>query len=108
VKGHEVQIIDNGVYQLAMIPVRGWDAMKTIDTKGVHPISKESAVINVWDNFTPGSKQPVIYATLMLWKKSGEKWSNDELAPVKSIKPISDNEVIVSLNNGNQKIVKFN
>jgi hypothetical protein len=106
VKGFEVQIIDNGVYQLAMIPVKGWGAMKTIFTQDVHPVSEKSAVINVSDNFSPGGKQPIIYATLMLWKKSGEQWTNEELVPLKGIE-YSGKEVSITFKKGEKKIVTF-
>jgi hypothetical protein len=85
VKGHAVQIIDNGVYQLAMVNLSGWDSMQTIHTSGVHPESKESEVINVRDHFVP-SQEPVLYATLLLWKRSGEEWREEELFPIKRLK----------------------
>lgn len=108
VQGHEVQIIDNGEYQLAMVPISGWDDMETFDTKGVHPESEESAVINVSDRFIPDTSKPVIYATLLLWKKSGEKWTAKELVPVKKIKTSNtDGSVIVSFRNGVTKTVKY-
>jgi hypothetical protein len=108
VKGYNVQIIDNGVYQLAMVSLSGWDGMRTIETKGVHPVSSVSSVINVEDSFVPGRKKTVIYASLMLWKKAGEKWTDDELVPIKSIKPASnENSILVSFINGGNKTIKF-
>jgi hypothetical protein len=108
VKGYNVQIINNGVYQLAMITLSGWDKMQTINTKGVNPVSNESAVINVSDKFSPSPSQPEIYATLMLWKKAGEKWADDELVPLKNIK-YSDkrDRVTISFLNGDSKSVTF-
>jgi hypothetical protein len=108
VKGYEVQIIDNGVYQLAMIPVNGWDAMETVATTGLNPASKLSSVINTVDKFTPGKKDREFYATLMLWKKSGEAWTKDELMPIKSLKYLSgDTTVTITWKNGNKKLVRF-
>jgi hypothetical protein len=108
VKGYEVQIINNGIYQLAMIPLSGWGRMETITTKGLNPVSNESAVINVENVFSPIQKQPVIYAALMLWKKAGERWTDDELIPVKKIEPsLKDNSVMISFMNGTKKTVKF-
>jgi rhamnogalacturonyl hydrolase YesR len=81
----EVQIIDNGEYQLALVPIKGWDAITTITSKGLHPTDKESTVINVSDSYNPATKDNV-YVTALLWKKSGEKFSNDELQVVKKVK----------------------
>ncbi|MEI6948125.1 DUF2264 domain-containing protein [Paraflavisolibacter sp. H34] len=107
VNGIEAQIIDNGVYQLALVPLEGWKGIETFSTKGVHPASAESAVINVKDSFAPGM-QPTTYVTLMLWKKSGERWSDKDLAPVKKISYSADgNTVTLSLRNGTGKTVTF-
>jgi hypothetical protein len=105
VKGYEVQIIDNGLYQLAMVHLKGWDKMETIDTKGVHPESNESTVINARDEFTPA--KDTMYISLMLWKKSGEKWKDDELVPVKKLDLTTANTVSVLFVKGDKKTVKF-
>lgn len=107
VKGHDVQIIDNGVYQLAMVPLLGWENMTTLSTRGLHPVSDESAVINLSHKLAGSKEQPAIYATLMLWKKSGEKWTDEELLPVKGIsRSQKDNSIVVTFNDGGQKILK--
>mgnify|MGYP003575708861 CR=1 FL=1 len=109
VKGINVQIIDNGEYQLAMIPLSGWDDMQTLDTKGLNPVDDNSIIINVSDSFVPQNAGQQLYATLMLWKKSGESWSDDELAPVKKLKYSSkDNSINISLKNGGSKKINFN
>jgi len=106
VKGHDVQIIDNGVYQLAMVPLLGWKNMTTLNTRGLHPVSDESAVINLSHKLDENKRQPV-YATLMLWKKSGEKWTNEELVPVKRIsRSKKDNSIVVLFTNGGRKILE--
>ena len=108
VVGQEVQIINNGVYQLAMIPLSGWEAMETLPTTGLHPASTESAVINVKDNFLPQQAKPKLYATLMLWKKADETWTDEELVPVKRIKrSAKDISITVSFRDGDEKIVRF-
>ena len=109
VRGHEVQIISNGIYQLAMVPLKGWEKMETVHTTGLHPESDKSAVINVESNFKPDQKNGNVYATLMLWKKAGEKWTDNELVPVKNIKQSKkDKSVIVSFRNGEkEKVVRF-
>lgn len=104
--GHEVMIISNGVYQLAMIPLKGWERIRAVDTEGVHPQSRHSAVINVSDTYKTGQKGK-LYATLMLWKKAGERWREEELVPVKSIEVTSENEVRVVMKGGSKKVVSF-
>jgi hypothetical protein len=108
VKGYNVQIIDNGVYQLAMVMLTGWSKMETVTTKGVHPVSNESAVINASTTYYPNKQQSSIYTTLMLWKKSGEKWTDNELVPVKNLKYSSEKDTVtVSFSNGDIKTIKF-
>ncbi|WP_207427960.1 DUF2264 domain-containing protein [Pedobacter sp. SYSU D00535] len=106
VQGREVQIIDNGEYQLALVPVAGWDKTETVLTEGLHPETKRSAVINVSDSFRP--EQEPLYATLMLWKKSGEQWKDAELNPLKALKVAKDgSSVSISFKNGEEKLVKY-
>src|SRR5205085_2761038 len=105
VNGYNVHIIDNGVYQLAMIPLLGWNGMEVVHAKGLNPVSENSAVINVTATFT-NKIQSSIYATLMLWKKSGEKWKDEELVPVKKLSYSNkNNTVTVLFNNGERKEV---
>ena len=108
VKGYDVRIIDNGVYQLAMIPMMGWDSMEAINTRGVHPESDQSMVINVTDKFSPAKQKESLYVTLMLWKKTGEKWTDKELVPVEKINATGNGKSItVSFYNGDKKTVRF-
>jgi len=108
IKNREVTIIDNGKYQLAMILLLGWDKSEVVHAKGLHPEANESSVINVSNNYVPQKEQSTVYATLMLWKKSGEKWSDKELLAVKKIDFSSkENTVNVSLANGEKKMVKY-
>jgi hypothetical protein len=89
VKGKNVTIIDNGIYQLALVSLKGWTEMLSVDTKHVHPEAENSVVINVRDRYSTRD-QSKLYVTLMLWKKSGEAWSDDELMPLKKIKYAKD------------------
>ncbi len=107
VKGKEVTIIDNGKYQLAMIPLSGWDTTEVVAAKGLHPESETSKVIDVAATFNPDNKESNVYATVMLWKKSGEKWSKKELSPVKSLEQ-KEGVVVIQLNNGTAKQIDFN
>ncbi|TDO99103.1 DUF2264 domain-containing protein [Flavobacterium sp. 245] len=104
IEGHEVTIIDNGKYQLAVVALLGWNKSEIINAKGLHPESNESTVINVVANSEPNKSN--IFSVLMLWKKSGEKWKNKELIPLK----IQEKNGIVSLefNNGIKKLINFN
>lgn len=107
-KGYDVEIIDNGEYQLAMVSLKGWKSIQTKDTKAVHPQSKESVVINVEDEFIPTSNAKKIYATLMLWKRSGEGWTEQELLPVESMNADSNNKAItIQFMDGSRKLVRF-
>ena len=108
IKGYQVTIIDNGKYQLAMIPLLGWDKTEVVKAKGLNPVANESAVINLSYNFVPQKDIPEIFATLMLWKKSGEKWRDEELLPVKKINySKTTNTLSVIMKNGHKMSVNF-
>lgn len=107
-KGQEIQIIDNGEYQLAMVPLKGWTGMQTIATKNVHPQSTDSKVINVSATCGPAGSRPVIYATLMLWKRSGERFTEKELQPVRSLKVSADGSAVdILFRDGGSKRVQY-
>ena len=108
VKGYEVTIIDNGAYQLAMIPILGWEDTEVVSATGLHPESNNSKVLNVVVDEHKEIKDSKIYATLMLWKKSGEKWKSKELVPIKSIiSTTKENRVTIKYRNGESKQVQF-
>lgn len=78
-KGQEAMILDNGEYQLAMVRLLGWEGMENRSCHGLHPVAEESAVLNCFAREgKPGAQW---YVSLQLWKKSGEKWTNEELFP---------------------------
>jgi len=108
VKGHEVRIVSNGVYQLAMVSVSGWKKMETVHSNGLHPESLNSEVLNVSDTYFPGKNHQKIYCTLMLWKKAGESWTNDELVPIQKIS-ISEKEnlIRVTFADKTKKVIPF-
>jgi hypothetical protein len=57
----------------------------------------------------PQNEKSNIYATLMLWKKSGETWTKKELLPIKSIKELSaTNSVTIYMQNGEKKEISYN
>lgn len=78
-KGLKATIIDNGQYQLAMVPLLGWQYLEDIACEGLHPAAAESTVLSSYLNASPLSQPWLV--TLQLWKKSGEHWSNEELFP---------------------------
>jgi hypothetical protein len=107
VRGYQVEIINNGVYQLAMIPLAGWDSIETVYTSGLHPASRQSAVINVTDEFG-SSPQPAVYAALMLWKQADEDWTDDELLPVTDIeRSENDGSIVLVFKDGARKSLRF-
>ncbi|MGE8243993.1 MAG: hypothetical protein ACN6PD_15035, partial [Sphingobacterium sp.] len=64
---------------LAMVGLMGWEGIEKVSCHGLHPVTDESAVLNC---FVRGAKpRAQWYVTLQLWKKSGEKWTNEELFP---------------------------
>ena len=109
VTGHSVQLIDNGTYQLALITLSGWDQLETLDTQGLNPVKPASAVLNVAATMQPTPTKPTVYATLMLWKKSGEAWKNEELLPVQKITYAEPNHSpVLHFADGRTKQLTFN
>jgi len=107
VNGYDIRIISNGEYQLAMLPLSGWDGVEIRCRNGLHPQSEKSAVLNAFDASVPSKDR--LYVTLLLWKKAGESWNEAELNPVKKITyKKKDNMVTVLFRNGITKRVCFN
>ncbi len=106
VKGYDVAIIDNGIYQLALVSLKGWSKTTIQQTKGVHPESEESKVINTAAILNGDAATPQSYITLMLWKRSGEKWTVAELLPVKKITE-HENGISVKLSTGNKINISY-
>ncbi|WP_197076911.1 DUF2264 domain-containing protein [Hymenobacter terrenus] len=108
VKGYTVHLLDNGTYQLALVPLRGWESVQVYDTKGLHPASAESAVINASGTLAAPSARPALYATLLLWKKSGTTWTDAELLPVTKLAyPGPTTSVQVQFADGSKRSVDF-
>ncbi|QBN17501.1 DUF2264 domain-containing protein [Flavobacterium nackdongense] len=105
IKGHIATIIDNGKYQLAMIPLLGWDSSEVISSTGLHPESNSSKGINVADLSSITTNESNVYATLMLWKQSGKRFANKELIPIGKIKP-SGKAVEVEID-GETKVIEW-
>ncbi len=109
VKGFQVRIIDNGVYQLALVDLSHWGKMETLTTKDLNPVSTISKLLEITDTPLPSASNPKLCATLMLWKKSGVKWTDSELMPVQKINYQPPTKIVeVRFSKGIQKTVKFN
>lgn len=106
VKDYEVTIIDNGEYQLALVPVLGWNATEVMSSEGLHPQSNKSTVINAVGKYTSDNN---VFITLMLWKKSGEKWCNKELLPIRSYGLNKEESTVeVKFKSGEEKNIIWN
>ena len=107
IEGYKATIIDNGKYQLAMVPLLGWETTEVLQAQGLHPESDNSSVINVLGKYE-SKKSSTIYATLMLWKKSGEEWKDKDLLPVEKIEVSEGNALIdIEFKNGDVKQVVY-
>lgn len=105
VNGSEVRIISNGAYQLATVPLQGWQGMETVRPAGIHPVSNVCGVTMTTDRAPVGER---VYVTLQLWKKGNETFTTDELTPVKSVEVTQNGDAVeVVLQNGEKKIVTF-
>lgn len=105
VNNNKAYIIENGEYQLAMIPIEGWENINILYPEGLHPESNKCGLIMA------SGTQPVIkekiYITLQLWKKGNEPFTKKELSPIKEIKTIHNSILEVNFDNGEKKIVSF-
>lgn len=105
---YQATIIDNGTYQLALVPLSGWTEVEVVAAQGLHPISSDSKVVVAQANYDPSTAETPVFATLMLWKKSGEQWSKADLLPVSGLDyQAQQNAVKVSLHKGADKLVRF-
>ncbi|MDO7845517.1 DUF2264 domain-containing protein [Hymenobacter sp. M29] len=103
--GREVQIIDNGTWQLALVSLSGWDRLEDVDATGLNPVRPASTVLNAVGTAPAGA--PQLYATLMLWKKSGRKWTDAELEPVKQVATDATGGAVVTLADSSTRIITF-
>jgi hypothetical protein len=105
VKGQQVQIIDNGTYQLALVPLGGWEKVEAVDATGLHPAAKASTVLNALGSTAPAA-QPKTYATLLLWKKTGATFADAELLPVRQVRPAAGGATVI-MADGSRKELKY-
>jgi arabinoxylan arabinofuranohydrolase len=79
VEGNNVTIIDNGTDKLAMVALQGWEQLEVVHTSGLHPDAVESVIINATSSYDPIQPNNS-YVSLMLWKKSGNEFTKNELS----------------------------
>ncbi|NML65957.1 DUF2264 domain-containing protein [Hymenobacter sp. RP-2-7] len=103
VKGHQASIIDNGTYQLALVPLAGWDRVEAVDATGLHPAAKTSTVLDAVGSTAPATR---LYATLLLWKKSGAPFTDAELLPVRQVAPGASGAT-ATLADGRRQLITF-
>ncbi len=103
--GQKALVIDNGIHQLALVTLAGWDSLEVVTAKGLHPETDESSVINA---LVRAPEKPAhLMATLLLWKRSGSPWPEDALFPVAAVTEGADGSCTVSWSNGTTTVVKF-
>ncbi|MFD1871070.1 DUF2264 domain-containing protein [Hymenobacter bucti] len=107
VKGHAVQLIDNGTYQLALVSLSGWNQVEAVEASGLHPTAKTSTVLNALGSTAPAAR-PKLYATLLLWKKSGTTFADAELLPVRQVRPAATGTgATVTMADGSRKELTY-
>jgi rhamnogalacturonyl hydrolase YesR len=106
VHGRDVFLIDNGEYQLAMVPLLGWSKVEVVNTRGLHPESAQSAVLNAEAEEKAPADEESYYSVLMLWKPSGQPWSDGELLPVTNVTP-DGSDVTVQFRDGSKQQIRF-
>lgn len=100
-----VTIMDNGVHQLALVSIKNWKTHDVAETAGLHPQAQHSVVANLKTKYQATQKGQT-FISLMLWKKSGEPFTDKELGFVKKVKEV-DGEVIIVCRDGCRIPVKF-
>lgn len=86
--GQRAIIIDNGIHQLALVAVAGWDSLEVVVAEGLHPEARESSVANAVVRVP--ARTPHRLVTLMLWRKSGTAWPDESLFPIRAITEETD------------------
>ncbi|HLP08496.1 MAG TPA: DUF2264 domain-containing protein [Opitutaceae bacterium] len=104
-RGRRATIIDNGEYQSALVPVAGWDSVEVVRAAGLHPEAGESSVLNA--TAATDASGARLLVTLLLWKRSGEAWSDEELFPVVAVTPQGDSSCSVAWASGASTTVSF-
>ena len=105
-KQTQATILDNGEWQLAMVPLIGWEDVHTVQADGLHPVSQHCAVTMVQTTLTGARYKPM--ATLMLWKRSGVPFTDKELMPIRRIEIARDIQMYnVYFQDGTEALVSY-
>lgn len=100
--------MDNGEYQLGMIPLNKWGKLEYVKSTGLHPQSNASVVMNVSDVLETDKAGEKIYVTLQLWKKSGKNWTANELSPLKKVVVSEDRKSVeITFADKSRKVIRF-
>ena len=91
----QATIMDNGQWQLAMVPLLGWDGVRTVRPAGLHPMADSCAVSMAHTTLKAGSRKTL--ATLMLWKRSGQPFTDQELMPVRQLLPMDGRDEVFAV-----------
>lgn len=101
-----MHLLNNGPYQLALVPLSGWDKVEAVDATGLNPVKTTSTVLDAVGTTAP-TPRPTRYAALLLWKKSSPPWTDAELLPVQKVAAGADGSATVSFADGRRKQLKF-
>ncbi|VGO14061.1 hypothetical protein PDESU_02618 [Pontiella desulfatans] len=71
--------------KLAMIPVHGWDSIKTEVHKGLNPEADESTVIYTERIREKDYSGMEVFVTVLLHRLDGGDWTDDELNPIQTM-----------------------
>lgn len=84
-KHNAAYIINNGEYELAMIPVEGWDSLQFVRATGLHPEANTCEVIDAVATIPANSSSKTL-SMLQLFKK-GEFTNRELIRAAASINP---------------------
>jgi len=100
-------LADNGRHQLALVSLGGWERIETRAAVGLHPEGGESVVLSLSARCRPGERERLFLA-IMLWKRAGEGWTDEELRPVEGWEVArGGRRVEVFLAGGGRCVVRF-
>ncbi|MFT3831025.1 MAG: DUF2264 domain-containing protein [Opitutaceae bacterium] len=103
--GQRATILDNGEHQLALVPLAGWETTEVVRATGLHPEADESSVLDATTATRAAGSH--IMATLLLWKRAGETWTDAELFPVGRVSTDGGDSCVITWRTGSTSTVSF-
>ena len=98
INNHTTFVVDNGEYKLGMINWNGWNTMQFVTSKGLHPETEESIVIN--------AESEVLYEKVFISTLLFDKATNRLDCSVKDVQYSKNSKkVVVSFKDGTKKEV---